>query len=289
MGAATDEHETQFRRPGPVGQARLRLSRTGAGRQPSRLYKEKARDWRRRNRLLVLSVSLMPLAFMALFYVVFHPRSTSFLTGFGCGASAAMFFGIRELGLPDRIDNWRVGAEGERRTARRLRRLERSGWVVHHSVMTGRGDWDHIVIGPRGIFLLDSKSRRGQIRVEDGALVVRHGDEGRRSRPEPMANSAVARARELERAIRGGVARKMSVNYTPCVRPAIVIWGEFPQARVESEGVDFVSGDDVVLWLESGSTAVPVPVWLERAVVDAVAEIVDGDGMPKDETRRSVR
>jgi Nuclease-related domain len=60
---------------------------------------------------------------------------------------------------------WRRGAKGERRTARRLRPLQRAGWTVLHDVAipASRANGDHLLVGPPGVFLVDSKAWHGRI------------------------------------------------------------------------------------------------------------------------------
>jgi hypothetical protein len=60
---------------------------------------------------------------------------------------------------------WRCGARGERRTARALRKLVRAGWTVLHDVAVpgSRANGDHLLIGPPGVFLVDSKAWHGTI------------------------------------------------------------------------------------------------------------------------------
>jgi Nuclease-related domain len=60
---------------------------------------------------------------------------------------------------------WRRGARGERRTARRLRPLVRAGWTVMHdlAIPASRANGDHLLIGPPGVFLVDSKAWHGRI------------------------------------------------------------------------------------------------------------------------------
>jgi hypothetical protein len=68
---------------------------------------------------------------------------------------------------------WRLGARGERRTARVLARLERDGFVAFHdlAVPGSPANIDHLVIGPTGVFVIDSKLYRGVVRVGmDGRL-----------------------------------------------------------------------------------------------------------------------
>jgi hypothetical protein len=63
---------------------------------------------------------------------------------------------------------WRRGAAGERRTARLLGPLERQGWVALHdlAVPDSRANLDHLVIGPGGVFVIDSKQYRGRLQLD---------------------------------------------------------------------------------------------------------------------------
>lgn len=58
---------------------------------------------------------------------------------------------------------WRVGAEGERAIGERLNKLRDQGWRVLHSIPVGsRGsDIDHVVVGPGGVFTINSKNHPG--------------------------------------------------------------------------------------------------------------------------------
>jgi hypothetical protein len=68
---------------------------------------------------------------------------------------------------------WRDGARGERATARMLRRLTRHGHTVFHDVaIPGTpANADHVVIGPAGVVLIDSKRYTGRIwQTPDGRV-----------------------------------------------------------------------------------------------------------------------
>jgi Nuclease-related domain len=60
---------------------------------------------------------------------------------------------------------WRDGARGERATGRLLRRLHRHGYAVFHDVaIPGTpANADHLLIGPAGVVLVDSKRYTGQV------------------------------------------------------------------------------------------------------------------------------
>jgi hypothetical protein len=63
---------------------------------------------------------------------------------------------------------WGRGAAGERRTARLLAPLERHGWEALHdlAVPGSRANLDHLVIGPGGVFVIDSKQYRGRLQLD---------------------------------------------------------------------------------------------------------------------------
>jgi hypothetical protein len=85
------------------------------------------------------------------------------------GALAAMAAGWRLRFRPS-LDAvaWRRGAAGERRTARVLAALERQGWAVLHDLAVPRSqaNLDHLVIGPGGVFVIDSKQYRGRLQFD---------------------------------------------------------------------------------------------------------------------------
>lgn len=69
---------------------------------------------------------------------------------------------IRSLGYASVDQTWAQGAEGERIVGSRLARLDDT-WKVLHSVPIGDegSDIDHLVIGPGGIYTLNTKAHPG--------------------------------------------------------------------------------------------------------------------------------
>jgi hypothetical protein len=67
---------------------------------------------------------------------------------------------------------WRRGAQGERRTARLLDRLVCDGYVVFHdlAVPGSPANVDHLVIGPSGVFMIDSKQWSGSVHQDADGL-----------------------------------------------------------------------------------------------------------------------
>ena len=63
------------------------------------------------------------------------------------------------------IDRWDRGAEGEEHVGKLLEALVERGWRPIHDVSLGRGNIDHVLIGPGGLFTIETKSHRGRLAV----------------------------------------------------------------------------------------------------------------------------
>jgi hypothetical protein len=66
------------------------------------------------------------------------------------------------LPLVERRDR---GAQGEEHVGSLLEGLSDRGWRVIHDASLGRGNVDHILIGPAGVFTVETKSHPGPVRV----------------------------------------------------------------------------------------------------------------------------
>lgn len=82
----------------------------------------------------------------------------------------------RVLGVHTDERAWRVGAKGEQTVAKELERLS-GGWTVVHDVPVGdRGaNIDHVVVGPPGVFTVNSKWHAGRSIWVGGDMVLVDG------------------------------------------------------------------------------------------------------------------
>jgi hypothetical protein len=140
----------------------------------------------------------------------------------------AVGWGLRFRPSPD-ASAWRRGAAGERRTARLLGPLERQGWAVLHdlAVPGSPANLDHLVIGPGGVFVVDSKRYRGRLRLDPSGRLW-HGRY-------PL--TAVLRAVSFE------ADRAAQVLADPqVVVPIVAVHGvQVPWGKVVTQGVPVVS------------------------------------------------
>lgn len=68
--------------------------------------------------------------------------------------------------------SWRVGADSEERVGAALEALP-AGWVVRHDLMIGkRWNADHVIVGPPGAFVLDTKFRSAEVTVTTKGIRV---------------------------------------------------------------------------------------------------------------------
>jgi hypothetical protein len=133
---------------------------------------------------------------------------------------------------------WRRGAKGEQLTARRLRRLGR-GWTVFHdlAIPNSRANADHLVVGPPGIFLIDSKHYRGRLTLTpEGSLWYGY---------HPL--TGVLATVRWEAAVLGQV---LGTTITPmlCVHGGQLPWGELMAEGIPILAIDRLTKENVSKW-----------------------------------------
>jgi hypothetical protein len=144
-------------------------------------------------------------------------------------AAVAAGWGLRFRPSPD-VVAWRRGAAGERHTARLLAGLERQGWVVLHdlAVAGSAANIDHLVLGPGGVFVVNSKHYRGRLQF-DGSGRLWHGRY-------PLAPALRAVSFEADQAAQVLIDPDVVVVPVMAVHGAQVPWG-----KVVMGGVPVVS------------------------------------------------
>ncbi|MEV6777082.1 nuclease-related domain-containing protein [Streptomyces syringium] len=122
-------------------------------------------------------------------------------------------------------DSWFKGLAGERIAGAELDRLRAQGWKVLHSIqLAGGGDIDHLLVGPGGVFTVNTKNFQGKsVWVGDDMVKVDHGP------PHPYPAKSRAEAT---------YARGVLERYCPFpveVEPVLVFVGveELPKAATQ--------------------------------------------------------
>ena len=218
--------------------------RAQAGESSKRKYNTLTRSWRRRNWRVFLAIGCVcgTLLLGSLFASRLLPN---FAWTLGLvGGAAAAFFLIAWLSPPGWVENWQLGSWGEQATAKALGDLAHEGWMVLHDLPAGRGNVDHIVIGPGGVFLLDSKRLSGSVLVRDGVVTVRRPDD-----PDlTYQHTGAVHLLHLARQTHDRILAATRIN--TWVAPVMVLWADFPQGEAEDRCA-YVHGDRIAEWLRS--------------------------------------
>ena len=87
---------------------------------------------------------------------------------FAVSAIAVAFWWRRGL---LRVESFFKGARGEEAMAGMLARLP-DDWHVYHDFVAGKYHVDHVLVGPAGVFAVETKNWRDQVVLESGELIA---------------------------------------------------------------------------------------------------------------------
>jgi hypothetical protein len=139
---------------------------------------------------------------------------------------------------------WRVGADGERRTAASLEPLREKGFVILHDrkVKGWGGNLDHVVIGPTGMWAVETKNIAGKVVIHGD--VLRIGGHRR--------DKIIDQAKQEATIIQVVLADKLD-SLKLKVTPVICLHrGELPFFNKTVRGVRLASGRQLVRLLQEG-------------------------------------
>jgi hypothetical protein len=220
-----------------------------AGGSAGQRFKTLAKAWRRRAlRPVFLACGGLVLGFAIAGTVV--AGQAKFWLGALAGGTMAIYMGLRDS-PPWHIEKWRMGEEGERRTAKALRQLPGPEWKAWHDLRGTNGtNVDHVVLGPAGLFLLDSKNYSGEAIIEDDELRVRWLED-----PQDgwVCHGMVPRMRAASAELKELIEAASGVRVW--VQPVVVLWMRFPQEVAQMSDVFFVRGDSLTDWFRGRNPA----------------------------------
>lgn len=83
-----------------------------------------------------------------------------------------------------RVESYFKGARGEERVAAVLETLP-SSWHVFHDFVAGGHHVDHVLVGPTGVYAIETKNWRGRVTLEGGEMIV----DGRLADRQPLVQT----------------------------------------------------------------------------------------------------
>lgn len=154
-----------------------RKIRRRAGASAAAEYERLTREWHQRNQRLFRWGAVLCFVIVALALLLGLGQLRSWLCGLLAGITLAFYILVRET-PPPWIGHYLTGAAGEERTAKAVEPLLRSGWSIAHDLDRGRFNIDHVLVGPAGVFVLETKNLHGTVVLDgDQATLTRPGRE----------------------------------------------------------------------------------------------------------------
>lgn len=140
-----------------------------------------------------------------------------------------------------RVERFFKGARGEEKVAGVLAGLP-DGYHVFNDFKAGSGYVDHVVLGPTGVFSVETKCWSGEVTVEEGSVLIN----GRLPSRDPVPQAV----KECE-LVRGGLA---AVGWKGRVVPVLVFASDnFRASAIEVGGAVVMNSSGLVKAITAGS------------------------------------
>lgn len=198
--------KTQPSKKSPLKQTPLR--------QPGQALDEKIRDIPNESAIpwLMLAIFAALYAFYEwIFYFIPIGRQPIIAT---LAAIAVAAVAWRRINATRRqLTTYKLGRDGERVTAELLDELRATGHKIYHDIQTGQGNIDHVIVGPKGIFTVETKTRSkspNDTITYDGERIT---IDGYSPTPDPL-NQAKAQAKWLHERIKTQTGRQLPITPT---------------------------------------------------------------------------
>jgi hypothetical protein len=83
-------------------------------------------------------------------------------------------FMLYMMRIQRRLQNYKLGSQGEKIVGEKLEDLRKEGYKIFHDVVGGNFNIDHIVVSPKGVFVIETKARSKR---KDGSTSGRNQSE----------------------------------------------------------------------------------------------------------------
>jgi hypothetical protein len=169
-----------------------------------------------------------------------------FIVSFAC-VGAGMHFGLA------RIEKFFIGARGEERVCGILAGLS-DRYHVFNDFVAGGVHVDHVVVGPAGVFAIETKNWRGEVTIEEGHILVDGQLPSRPPLKQVLGEAALVKS-ELAKSGWGGP-----------VTPVLAFASDTFRARVaELNGVVIINSSELRKGFATERVVIP-PAELDRLV-----------------------
>jgi len=174
---------------------------------------------------IIIAATLVWMAGMEWWYH-FHPQARSPITASIIASAVVVYAAFRIWRTWPELKQLRQGIDGEKAVGQFLERLRESGYQVFHDVMGDDFNVDHVIIGPAGVFTIEtktiSKPMRGETKIQfDGETIQVNGQAMERN----PVRQAKAQSSWLKKILQETTEREYKV------RPVVVFPGWFIEQK----------------------------------------------------------
>jgi len=160
--------------------------------------------------------------------------------------------GIKAEKYSDRAIGWKQGAEAEEGVGGLLEALPKNYFVMNDFV-TKKGTIDYIVVGPKGILTIETRSHKGVV-TQTGEKLLCDGD--------PFEEDLIKQAWAKSYCVRDLLAEKGVCTLSP--RPVIVFTDADVQVKERVRRVQIIGIKDLHDFLEG------LPVWMSERLSQGI-------------------
>jgi hypothetical protein len=164
--------------------------------------------------------------------------------------------GVKAEKLAERAIPWNQGAASEESVGGLLEALPRD-YAVVNGFVTKKGPIDYIVVGPKGILTIETKSHKGVV-TNDGERLLRDGD--------PFEEDLIKQAWAKSYCVRELLAEKGVCTLSP--QPVIVFTDADVRVKGRVRRIHIIESKDLHAFLDR------LPVWmserLSKGIVDCL-------------------
>lgn len=181
------------------------------------------------------------------------------VTGCICFVLSSVWSAFMSIKGMRHVERFYKGARGEERVAGMLKDLPADFHVFNDYLACGK-HVDHVVVGPAGVFAVETKFWRGRVTLEEGHVLL----DGQLPDRSPLSQTL----KEAE-AVKAQLSRR---GWSGTVTPVLVFASNSFEAKVaEAKGVVIINSDYINTGFSTGRTV------LQPAELDRLVRLMEND------------
>ena len=170
--------------------------------------------------------------------------------------------------LRKRLTSLQLGLDGEKTIGQLLEANRRNDWHVFHDIPCNRGNIDHVLIAPQGVFAIETKTRS---KPAEGEPIVTYNGESVKFKDSKPDRKPIIQARAVRDWLREFLHNYTATDYP--VRGVVIPLGWYVQSSKDGRPIDniWVLNEKAFLKWFDNEPVVLSPLQIARASEDLTA------------------